>query len=676
MNLYSPILLFAFKRLDSLKRTVESLKSNPESISSDLFVFVDGPRNNNPDEKDMVDRVRHYVSGIEGFNNVYCSYSMNNIGLGPSIIQGVSSVIVKYGKVIVLEDDLLLSKNFLSFMNQGLTVFEKEQKIFSVCGYSNIIRIPKDYSFDAYFCQRSSSWGWGTWIDRWNTVDWNLNDWSSCKKNRYLFNRWGGSDCFSMLKSWKEGNNQSWAIRFCYSQYLQDRLSVFPNISKVNNVGFDGFGTNCRQYNRFVCDFDYTDNKLFKWPDSFCINKTIIESAMSYNGLAIRAKTWLRNRTSLFSIRKNVKNMPPILIVAPFPPPAHGSSMVSQQLKDSSLLSASFSCDFLNISTSRKIKEIGNFSISVLAGKMFRFISAFLHLFWKLLSGHHDLCYLAITCHGKGFVKDAPFVLLCKLFGKKIVIHQHNKGMAGDVDRPVVGRLLRLVYRNAKVILLSDRLYPDIERIVSKDNIFICPNGIEQTVFQTIEHEQAEVPQILFLSNLLLDKGVMVLLDALRSLKMTGSVFRCVFVGNESKDINSEIFRSHVNDLGLNDCVSFLGPLYGDYKNAIFRQSDIFVLPSFNEAFPLVLLEAMQYSLPIVTTNIGGIPDIVTDDMNGLIVPVGDSKSLASALERLITDRDMRIQYGQAGFDTFANNFTQKHFEKRMSDILQRCIND
>ena len=98
----------------------------------------------------------------------------------------------------------------------------------------------------------------------------------------------------------------------------------------------------------------------------------------------------------------------------------------------------------------------------------------------KLMHRRYDLCYLAITCHGIGFLKDAPFVLLCKLFGKKIVIHQHNKGMSRDVKQWPYRWLLPLVYRNTKVILLSWRLYPDIENVVRKEQILICPNGIPE----------------------------------------------------------------------------------------------------------------------------------------------------------------------------------------------------
>lgn len=365
-----------------------------------------------------------------------------------------------------------------------------------------------------------------------------------------------------------------------------------------------------------------------------------------------------------------------ILFAMPLPPPVHGSSIVSKQLRESRLLSDAFDCDFVNISTSRAIKEIGNPNIRFVFRKAIRFIAAFSSLLWKLLTGHYDLCYLAITCHGKGFLKDAPFVLLCKLFGMKVIIHQHNKGMSSDVCKPIMGWLLRKVYKDVKVILLSESLYPDIKEIVRREDVFICPNGIKKTVFGGFAHktDSNAVPRILFLSNMLMEKGVMCLLEALHELLEERCLFQCVFVGQESDEITEELFKSTVHNYGLDDIVFFIGPKYGYEKDLEFAQTDLYVLPSFNESFPLVLLEAMQHSLPIVATDVGGINDIVVDGVNGLIVPPRNSKALASAIRVLLADSEMRVRFGQAGFELFSNKFTQEHFEIKMCDILKKCI--
>lgn len=285
---YSPIIIFAFNRSDSLKATVESILENSEAAESDLYVFVDGARINKEGEYEKVRIVQDYVKKVTGFKSVHYTFAEQNRGLGPSIIAGVTDVINQYGRAIVLEDDLILSKNCLAFLNQGLSLYESNASVFSICAYSNKIKVPNDYNADAYFCIRSSSWGWATWADRWNSVDWELKDWAKYEKMKVPFNKWGGSDCFGMLQGWKEGRNKSWAIRFCFAQFLQDKLSLFPIVSKINNNGFDGDGTNCKKYSRFKFDFDETENKSFIFPATVSMNPNLRKSALSYHSIIKR----------------------------------------------------------------------------------------------------------------------------------------------------------------------------------------------------------------------------------------------------------------------------------------------------------------------------------------------------------------------------------------------------
>ena len=127
---YAPIVVFGFNRPDALKKTIASLLNNEEAKFSDLFVFVDGPREGKVGEKEKVETVKEFVKTIKGFKSLHCSFSEQNKGLAGSIIGGVSQVINQYGKVIVLEDDLVLMPNFLNFMNQGLEKYQNEDKIF------------------------------------------------------------------------------------------------------------------------------------------------------------------------------------------------------------------------------------------------------------------------------------------------------------------------------------------------------------------------------------------------------------------------------------------------------------------------------------------------------------------------------------------------------------------
>ena len=167
-----------------------------------------------------------------------------------------------------------------------------------------------------------------------------------------------------------------------------------------------------------------------------------------------------------------------ILFIVPLPPPVHGSSMVCQLIRQSEKINTVFECRYVNLSTSRRNDEIGLFTVWGVLQKAMRFCSSLLKTLFFLLFFKPTKCYLAITCHGDGFFKDAPFVLLCKLFRKQIIIHQHNKGMAAYVNKPLYRWLFPLVYRNTTVVLLSWLLYDDVSAVVKREQVKIFPNGI------------------------------------------------------------------------------------------------------------------------------------------------------------------------------------------------------
>jgi hypothetical protein len=266
-----------------------------------LYVFVDGARIDKLGEGDKVKCVQEYVKQIAGFKSLTYGFSETNKGLANSIISGVSKVIYECGSAIVLEDDLIVSMSFLRFMNDGLQKYCDSKSVYSVCGYSNKMNIPFNYKPNTYFCTRSSSWGWATWKDRWAVVDWELSDWNDVERNRRQFNKWGGSDLYKMLKGWHTGKNNSWAIRFVYSQFKNNAISLFPTRSLVDNNGFDGTGTNCKTYSRFKCDYDGGDNIVFTYPDNIELNAKIYRKQMKYNGISIRI--WSRIMYLLYDIK-------------------------------------------------------------------------------------------------------------------------------------------------------------------------------------------------------------------------------------------------------------------------------------------------------------------------------------------------------------------------------------
>lgn len=373
-----------------------------------------------------------------------------------------------------------------------------------------------------------------------------------------------------------------------------------------------------------------------------------------------------------------MENKRKILFITPLPPPVHGSSMVSEYIKESALLNETFDMDFVNLSTSRTMEEIGKNSLSLYLKKMFRFLASYGLAIWKLLFNHYDLCYIAITCHGVGFLKDMPFVLLCKLFGRKVVLHQHNKGMSECVDCSPYKWLMPLVYKNTKVILLSERLYLDVSKVVKKEQVLICPNGIPP--LNVVANKDKENPnlQLLYLSNLIVSKGVYVLLDACKILMDRGCSFVCDFVGGESKEITRQILEEAIKGRGLEDYVKYHGPQYGLHKEEYWEAADVFVFPTFyyNECFPLVLLEAMQHGVACISTDEAGIPDIIKDNVNGLLCEKENSEDLAEKIMKLINNPTLTKTMGSEGLRRYNKYFSLCEFENRMSECLLKAIND
>lgn len=264
---WAPIVLFVHDRPDHTRRTLEALSANDGAGDSELFVYADGPKT--PDREEDVRRVRDYVRSVSGFRSLTLIERERNLGLANSVIAGVSEVLERSPAVVVMEDDLLTSRNFLAFVNAALQTYEGRPDVFSVTGYNYPLEIPPAYREDAYLSYRSSSWGWGTWPDRWARVDWAVTDYEEFlhdDRAQELFRR-GGDDLPAMLAAQMDGRLDSWSIRFDYAHAKHEAFCVHPVVSKVENIGFDGTGVHCSDGTGYVSDLDPGDRPFRLNPD-------------------------------------------------------------------------------------------------------------------------------------------------------------------------------------------------------------------------------------------------------------------------------------------------------------------------------------------------------------------------------------------------------------------------
>lgn len=358
-----------------------------------------------------------------------------------------------------------------------------------------------------------------------------------------------------------------------------------------------------------------------------------------------------------------------ILFILHLPPPVHGAAMMGKYIHDSRRINDEFYCKYINLTTAKSLQDIGKGGIR----KLWKFICLLAKVIKTVISFKPLLVYVTPNACGGAFYKDFVVVQLLKMMGRKVVVHYHNKGVATRQDRWLDDKLYRRFFMGIKVILLADALYKDVEKYVSWEDVIICPNGIPETLIDEPSAERhIKVPHLLFLSNLLVSKGVFVLLDACKILKEKGYSFICEFVGGETAEIDAKCFNEAVKKRGLYEIVVYEGKKYGEEKSKAFSNADIFVFPTSypSECFPLVLLEAMEHSLPCISTNEGGISDIIENGKNGYIVRKNDAVSLAERIAHLIDNPDEMTIMGRNGRAKFKQEFTLGRFEKKMVELL------
>ena len=240
MNL-APIVLFVYNRPYHTKQTVDALKKNDLANQSELFIYSDASKNENAVEK--VNEVREYIKSVDGFKKVTIIEREKNWGLANSIIDGVTKIVSEYGKIIILEDDLVTSPYFLNFLNDSLLIYQEEKQVGMIHGHIyNIPNLP-----DLFFMYKAGCLGWGTWVDRWNQISFDGKDLLKRIQQKNLSKKFDVNRSYNytkMLKQQIKGKNSSWAIRVYASFLLNDKLTFYPGESLVQHIGYD-MGTHC-----------------------------------------------------------------------------------------------------------------------------------------------------------------------------------------------------------------------------------------------------------------------------------------------------------------------------------------------------------------------------------------------------------------------------------------------
>ncbi|HEO98698.1 MAG: glycosyltransferase [Campylobacterales bacterium] len=277
MNL-APIVLFCYNRPDHTRQTIEALQKNELAKESELFIFSDAAKNEDAVEK--VNEVRRYIKAINGFKKVTVTERGKNWGLADSIIDGVTKIINEYGKIIVLEDDLVTSPYFLKFMNEALEFYKNEKKVWHISGWNYPIKT--DGLEDVFFWRLMNCWGWATWSDRWSyferDIDKTIKEFS--KADIKKFNLDDAENFWQQVMLNKEGKINTWAIFWYATIFKQNGLCLNPIQTFVENIGHDGSGIHCSENNGFINNLSKKKNIIFI--DNFKESKIAIESLKDF----------------------------------------------------------------------------------------------------------------------------------------------------------------------------------------------------------------------------------------------------------------------------------------------------------------------------------------------------------------------------------------------------------
>ncbi|WP_158605184.1 glycosyltransferase [Hanamia caeni] len=365
--------------------------------------------------------------------------------------------------------------------------------------------------------------------------------------------------------------------------------------------------------------------------------------------------------------------MKKILCIVQLPPPIHGASLMNSYLIKSDLINNNFNVQSVNLQFASSSKDLEKFSLQ----KIFKAFHYAVAIFKKCTTFKPDLVYFTLSPSGFAFYRDVIYVLILKICNCNILYHLHGKGIKKAAENNFLKKkLYKFVFRNTNVICLAHNLTDDIQSVCSSIP-FIVPCGIpvhlksNETIYKT-----NDVVQILYLSNYMENKGILKLIDALKIVKQQGFNFNARLVGAPT-DLSIEAVQNYIKKKELEKYVFAIGPRYGEEKYDEFLLSDIFAFPTFypKEAFPLVNLEAMQFSLPVISSNEGGISEALINNETGFLIDTKNVNQLAEKLKDLIQNKDLREEMGRRGKNRFCNHYTLKHFEQNLKMVFDNILN-
>lgn len=354
-----------------------------------------------------------------------------------------------------------------------------------------------------------------------------------------------------------------------------------------------------------------------------------------------------------------------VLYCIQLPPPVHGVTTVNKFIWESELINKRIDKRIIKIDYASSLEDIDKFSF----GKVLKFIKISLKVIYQTIFWRPKYMYLTIPPVGVGFIRDSFLIQIAKLTGIIPVLHLHGIGIQNRVKTKTLRNYYRFVLKGCEIIHLSKGLI----------NQELQPLGLNSAKYHEVENgvgDFKEIPvhqrtgkRILFLSNLVQSKGILVTIDAFSSVTKKFPDVELIVVGGRVSEEDDRKIAEKLKERGGKG-IKFKGAVYGDEKFQLMQQCDLFILPTFNDTFPLVILEAMQAGLPIISSRVGAIPEIVEEGKNGFIIESGDTSGLIEKIELLLENDEVRFRMGEESRKRFLEKYTLRKFEERMEKLF------
>lgn len=359
--------------------------------------------------------------------------------------------------------------------------------------------------------------------------------------------------------------------------------------------------------------------------------------------------------------------MKKILFFVQLPPPLHGASLCNKNIVESTYIKSNFETRTLPISFNKSIEEMQRKSVL----KLLKVFPLFFSLIKELSLFKPDIVYFSISPLGASFLRDILFVSVLKLFKSNILFHLHGKGIS-DVTSPLLKFLYRFSFNNSTVICLSPTLAKDIDDVKGNAVIHICPNGAIVGCLQNNTDGYLNKIKLLFLSNLLPAKGIRLYLEAASLLVADGFDIE-INIAGPCNDKYKEVELTEFLELNpnLKKVTNYYGSVSGDKKWAVLSEADILVHPTFNDALPLVILEAMAAGCLVISTRQGGIPDVLENKSFGFLLDEITTNSLHIKLKSLLMNRDKFTSWSKESESEFNEKYSIHEFERKIGFIFK-----